>query len=122
MWACWGGWGMEASAIPFLALLGLGGLFPVVASETSFIHRRWDAWAFDFEERTRLALSEESRAERFLKPDVRLVEMIVFRGCHAHVLPAPQDAALPHLATRFTSESFIGLERRRRGVYGPEEI
>ena len=37
---------------------------------------------FDFEKRTRLALPEQARAERFLKTDVRIVELIVFRGCH----------------------------------------
>jgi hypothetical protein len=76
---------MEASAVPFLALLGLGGLFPVVTSQTSFIHPRWDMGTFDFEDRARATLPANSRAAHFLKTDVRF-ELIVFRGCHANVL------------------------------------
>jgi hypothetical protein len=78
---------VPSSAIPFLALgfrpssrLGgalFGGLCPVVASQTSFMHPRWDVGAFDFEDRTRATLPADSRAMRFLKTDVRLV-----RGCH----------------------------------------
>ena len=35
---------------------------------------------FDFEDRPRLALPEEERAEGFLKTDVPIVELIVYRG------------------------------------------
>jgi len=37
----------------------------------------WGVDAFDFEDRTRLTAPEESRAERLLKLDVRLVKLIV---------------------------------------------
>src|ERR1700751_3131908 len=67
---------VSSSAIPFLALgfrpsscLGgalFGGLCPVVASQTSFMHPRWDVGAFDFEDRMRATLPADSRAMRFL--------------------------------------------------------
>jgi hypothetical protein len=44
------------------------------------MEREWSVDAFDFEGRTRLALSEESRAERFLKKDVRIVGAIFHHG------------------------------------------
>jgi len=43
------------------------GCRPVIASQTRLIDRRWDVRAFDFEQRARLALSEEARAMRLLK-------------------------------------------------------
>jgi hypothetical protein len=69
-----------SSAVPFFEVLSFGGLFPVVASQTSFIHPRWDVGAFDFEDRTRVTLPADSRAVHFLKTDFRLV-VIVMRGC-----------------------------------------
>lgn len=77
--------GSRSSSSAFLALLV--GLCPVVASETSFINRCWDVWTFDFKDRARLSLSEESRAERFLKLDVRFVDLIVR---HFDVLYPPE--------------------------------
>jgi zona occludens toxin (predicted ATPase) len=58
--------------------LGGGGLCLIVASQTSFIDRRLDVGAFDFKDRTRLALPEDSRAERLLETDWRLIGLIVF--------------------------------------------
>jgi hypothetical protein len=88
-----------ASAIPFSALLGCGGLFPVVASQTSFMHPRWDVGAFDFEDRTRATLPADSRAVHFLKADFRLVDLIV------------SDDAMPMAYTRnilaYKSESLL---------------
>lgn len=77
--------GSRSSSSAFLALLV--GLCPVVASETSFINRCWDVWTFDFKDRARLSLSEELRAERFLKLDVRFVDLIVR---HFDVLYPPE--------------------------------
>jgi hypothetical protein len=58
----------------WLQLLGpLFGACSVVAPQTSFIDRRGDVRAFDFEHRTGLALPEQSPTMRFLKTDLRLV-------------------------------------------------
>jgi hypothetical protein len=51
-----------SSAVPFFELLSFGGLFPVVVSQTSFMHPRWDVGAFDFEDCTRITLPADSRA------------------------------------------------------------
>jgi hypothetical protein len=56
-----------------------GGL--VEASQARFVDRGLDVGAFDFEDGARLALAEESRAERLLKTD-RFVRFIAFRGRH----------------------------------------
>jgi hypothetical protein len=46
------------------------------------MHPRWNVWAFDFEDRTRATLPADARVMRFLKTDILLVELIVFRGSH----------------------------------------
>jgi hypothetical protein len=106
---------VSSSAIPFLALgfrpsscLGgalFGGLCLVVASQTSFMHPRWDVGAFDFEDRTRATLPADSRAMRFLKTDVRLV-----RGCH---FPLIHDQAVDAITRPGESYSDVILRIAR---------
>jgi hypothetical protein len=52
----------------------------VIAPKPSFIDRRSNARAFDFEQCTWLPLPEQSLSMRFLKTDLHFVQFIV-RGC-----------------------------------------
>jgi hypothetical protein len=66
-------WGRQELSGP-LFVFGFGfGSRSVIASQTRFIDRRWDLGTFDFEQRARLALSEEARAMRLLKTYLEIV-------------------------------------------------
>jgi hypothetical protein len=63
----------------------MGGLCPIVAPQARLIYRRWNVGAFDFKQRSRLALPEQTRAMGFLKTGSKIVQFIV-RGHYALVL------------------------------------
>jgi hypothetical protein len=63
----------------------MGGLCPIIAPQARLIDRRWNVGAFDFKQRSWLALPEQTRAMDFLKTDSKIVQFIV-RGHYALVL------------------------------------
>jgi hypothetical protein len=60
----------------------MGGLCPIISSQTRSIGRRWYARAFDFKQRSRLALTEQTRAMGFLETDSKIIQLFAHGGRH----------------------------------------